>query len=334
MFDEFLSKVAALSAAECPFAVAVVVRYQPPVSGKPGDKAIIQPDGSVWGWIGGGCVQPLVIQEAISAIEDGSPRLIRIAPSLSSESEEGVVNYSMTCHGGGALDVYIEPVLPKPQILILGRSLAAETLSKLGKTIGYRISVVAPGANRESFPDADLISGRLDLSEVKISRETYVVVSTQGEHDEEALEQSLRSNAPYISFIASEFKARKVFELLAAKGFDAASLSRIRAPAGLPIGSSSPGEIAVSILAEIIQVRKSNVAAVVTQQAPDDIAASVMTKDPVCGMTVKKGATSYVSEYHGKTFYFCCAGCKHAFEMQPEAYAGLEVPEGEEDTER
>ncbi|MBV8351449.1 MAG: XdhC family protein [Verrucomicrobia bacterium] len=172
------------------------------------------------------------------------------------------------------------------------------------------------------------------MSEVKITRETYIVVSTQGEHDEEALEQSLRSNAPYISFIASEFKARKVFELLVAKGFDAASLSRVRAPAGLPIGSSSPGEIAVSILAEIIQVRKSNVAAVVTQQAPDDIAASVMTKDPVCGMTVKKGATSYVSEYHGKTFYFCCARCKHAFEMQPEAYARLEVTEGEEDTER
>ena len=334
MFDEFLSKATALRAADRPFAVAVVVRYQPPVSGKPGDKAIIQPDGTVWGWIGGGCVQPLVIQEAMCAIEDGSPRLIRIAPSLNSESEEGVVNYSMTCHGGGALDVYIEPVLPKPQILILGRSLAAETLSKLGKTIGYQVSVVAPEANRENFPDADLISNRLDLSEVKITRETYVVVSTQGEHDEEALEQSLRSNVPYISFIASEFKARKVFDLLAAKGLDPESVSRVRAPAGLPIGSSSPGEIAVSILAEIIQVRKSKVAAVGTQEAPDDFAAAVMTKDVVCGMTIKKSATSYVSEYGGKTFYFCCAGCKHAFEMQPEAYAGLEVAEGEEDTER
>src|SRR5271165_4814740 len=100
MFDAFLSKATALRSAECPFAVAVVVRGQAPVSGKPGDKAIIQPDGSVWGWIGGGCVQPVVIQEAQKAIEDGSPRLIRIAPSRGSESEEGIMNYTMTCHGG------------------------------------------------------------------------------------------------------------------------------------------------------------------------------------------------------------------------------------------
>jgi xanthine dehydrogenase accessory factor len=327
MFDEFLSQATALCAAECPFAVAVVVRYQSPVSGKPGDKAIIQSDGSVWGWIGGGCVQPLVVEEAIRAIEDGSPRLIRIAPSLSPESEEGVVNYSMTCHGGGALEVYIEPVLPKPQILILGRSLAAEILSKLGKTIGYRVSVVAPGANRESFPDADLISERLDLSEVKITRETYVVVSTQGEHDEEALEQSLRTNVSYISFIASELKARKVFDLLAAKGLAPESLSRVRAPAGLPIGSSSPGEIAISILAEIIQIRKSKVTAVSNRQLPDDLSAAGTTKDVVCGMTVKKSAAPHVSEYRGKAFYFCCAGCKQAFDMRPEAYAGLETAE-------
>ena len=327
MFDEFLSQASALCAEECPFAVAVVVRYQSPVSGKPGDKAIIRSDGSVWGWIGGGCVQPLVIEEAMRAIEDGSPRLIRIAPSLSPESEEGVVNYSMTCHGGGALDVYIEPVLPKPQILILGRSLAAETLAKLGKTIGYRVSIVAPGANRENFPEADLISERLDLSEVKITRETYVVISTQGEHDEEALEQSLRSNASYISFIASELKARKIFDLLAAKGLAPESLSRVRAPAGLPIGSSSPGEIAVSILAEIIQIRKSKLTAVGNRQVPDELSAAVSTRDVVCGMTVKKGAASCVSEYRGKTFYFCCAGCKQAFEMQPEAYAGLETRE-------
>src|SRR5207247_2580777 len=106
MFDEFLTKVAALRSAERPFAIALVVRCEAPVSGKPGDKAIIEADGSVWGWIGGGCVQPLVIQEAQQAIKDGSPRLIRIAPSQGSESEEGIVNYSMTCHGGGALDVY------------------------------------------------------------------------------------------------------------------------------------------------------------------------------------------------------------------------------------
>jgi xanthine dehydrogenase accessory factor len=321
MFDEFLSKATALRSAECPFAVAVVVRCQPPVSGKPGDKAIIQPDGTVWGWIGGGCVQPLVIQEARKAIEDGSPRLIRIAPSRGSESEEGIVNYTMTCHGGGALDVYIEPILSKPLILIVGRSLTAQVLCKLGKAIGYRVSVVAPGATRERFPDADLIIDELDLSQVKITPETYVVVSTQGEHDEEALEQALRANTSYVSFIASVLKARKVFDFLITKGLAPESLSRIKAPAGLNIGASSSQEIAVSILAEIVQARKSKMTALDIEDVPVDKSALVNAQDPVCGMAVETNAANYVSEYKGKTFYFCCGGCKQTFDKQPEVYA-------------
>ena len=321
MFDEFLSKVTALRSAERPFAVAVVVRCQPPVSGKPGDKAIIQADGSVWGWIGGGCVQPLVIQEAQKAIEDGSPRLIRIAPSRGSESEEGIVNYSMTCHGGGGLDVYIEPMLSNPQILIVGRSLVAQILSKLGKVIGYHVSVVAPGANRESFPDADLIINELDLSQVKITPETYVVVSTQGEHDEEALEQALRTNTPYVSFIASVLKARKVFDFLTTKGLAPEMLSRVKAPAGLNIGASSSEEIAVSILAEIVQKRKSKAPAAGNEHVPVDKSTLAKAHDPVCGMAVDTSAANYVSEYRGKTFYFCCGGCKQAFDREPEVYA-------------
>ena len=151
MFDEFLRKVSELRAAESPFAVAIVVKHEPPVSGKPGDKAIIQSDGKVWGWIGGGCVQPLVIREALNAMEEGSPRIVRIAPSAESEPATGMVNYSMSCHGGGALDVYIEPVLPKSRILIFGRSLAAQSLSKLGKAVGYGISVVAPRSKPGTF---------------------------------------------------------------------------------------------------------------------------------------------------------------------------------------
>src|SRR5580700_12037208 len=100
MFDEFLSKVTALRSAECPFATAVVVRCEPPVSGKPGDKAIIEANGNVWGWIGGGCVQPLVIREALKAIADGKPRLVRVTPSPTTEPEAGTVSYTMTCHGG------------------------------------------------------------------------------------------------------------------------------------------------------------------------------------------------------------------------------------------
>ena len=268
MFDEFLSKASELRSGDSPFAVAIVVKDVPPVSGKPGDKAIIQSDGQVWGWIGGGCVQPLVIREALNAIEEGSPRLVRIAPAAVSEPESGIVNYSMNCHGGGALEVYIEPVLPKARILIFGRSAVAQSLSKLGKTIGYAVSVVAPAASRENFPDADFIGMEVLPIQIQKSSETYIVVATQGEHDEEALEHALRTNARYISFVASHAKARKIFGFLAEKGVPPEMLGRIKAPAGLHIGTSSAQEIAVSILAEIIQVKKGG-ATQIEQELPD-----------------------------------------------------------------
>ena len=126
MLDQFLKKADELLAAEESFAIAVVVRYQAPISGKPGDKAIISSHGTIWGWIGGGCAEPVVIREALKAIADGKPRLVRISPS--SSPEEGILEYAMTCHSGGTLDIYIEPVLPKPHILILGRSPVAVAL--------------------------------------------------------------------------------------------------------------------------------------------------------------------------------------------------------------
>jgi xanthine dehydrogenase accessory factor len=324
MFDEFLSRASALRSEERPFAIAVVVRYQPPVSGKPGDKAIIEADGSIWGWIGGGCVQPLVIREALKAIEDGNPRFVRIAPSRNSESEEGTVNYTMTCHGGGALDIYIEPVLSKPQILIIGRSPVAQNLCSLGKAIGYRITVVASGAKRESFPDADIVAEELDLQRLQINPETYIVVSTQGEQDEEALEQASRTNLPYISFVSSEVKARKVLDFLAEKGIPRDRLARVRAPAGLHLGAMSPEEIALSILAEIVQLRKTKTALVEQKEAGGELGRAE-AKDPVCGMVVDASEPKYISYYGGETYYFCCAGCKHAFDKQPEAYSSSPV---------
>ena len=125
-----------------PFVTATVVRCQPPTSGKPGDKAIIHAGGEMWGWIGGGCAQPVVIKEALKALADGRPKLVRISPSTG-HPEEGIVDYTMTCHSGGALDIYLEPVLPKPRILILGRSSVAQFLAQLGNTIGYAVVVVS-----------------------------------------------------------------------------------------------------------------------------------------------------------------------------------------------
>jgi xanthine dehydrogenase accessory factor len=317
MFDQFLSKADELLAKGEPFAVALVVRYQAPISGKPGNKAIIRADGKLWGWIGGGCAQPVIVKEALKALADGQPRLVRISPL--SSPEEGIVDYTMTCHSGGTLDIYIEPVLPKPHVLILGRSPVAQTLCKLAKTIGYAVSVAAPDADRETFPDADSIQTNFDLAPLKITAQTFIVVSTQGESDEEALEAALRTGSSYVAFVASKTKAGKTIETLKEGGIPADKLSKVRAPAGLDIHASSPEEIAVSILAEIIQVRKTIVAQSVSKAVLPVLKQEA--RDPICGMTVDAGKAKHKSEFQGTTFYFCCAGCKQTFDKQPDKYS-------------
>lgn len=322
MFDEFLKKSAELVETGERFATATVVRCQPPSSGKPGDKAIIHADGKVWGWIGGGCAQPVVIKEALKCLAEGRPRLVRISPSAG-EAEEGVVDYTMTCHSGGALDIYIEPVLPKPQIIIMGRSPVAQTLARLGRTIGYAVTVVAEEFSGEDFGDAVLEScENFSMEGMKVSPQAFVVVSTQGEGDEEALEQALKSEAAYVAFVASKTKSEKVLEFLRGKGIAQEKLGRVRAPAGLNIAASTPEEIAVSVLAEIIQIRGS-VAKPAKQAKAAQLLPVISTeaKDPICGMMVDTGKAKHKSEYLGKTFYFCCAGCKQKFEVEPARYS-------------
>jgi xanthine dehydrogenase accessory factor len=317
MFDQFLSKAGELLADRESFAIAVVVRYQAPISGKPGNKAIIFPDGKIWGWIGGGCAQPVVVKEALKALADGQPRLIRISPS--SSPEQGIVDYTMTCHSGGTLDIYIEPVLPKPHIVILGASPVAAALARLGKAINYAVSVAAREADREIFPDGDLVQTHLDLSQIKITPQTFVVVSTQGHHDEEALENALRSEASYVAFVASKAKASKITEDLKNRGIAAPRLGQLRAPAGLDIQAASPEEIAVSILAEVIQVNR--IAKTLKNEVLPPPGNQAEAKDPICGMMVNVSKARHKSEFRGNAFYFCCLGCKQRFDKQPEQYA-------------
>jgi xanthine dehydrogenase accessory factor len=294
MFDQFLSKASELLAKGEPFAVAEVVRYLSPISGKVGDKAIILADGTIWGWIGGGCAQPVVVKEALKSLQDGRPRLVRISPF--SSQEEGIVAYNMSCHSGGTLDIFVEPILPKPHVLIMGRSPVGQTLASHAKTINYTVSLAAPG---------------LDLNGLSVGPRTFIVVSTQGEGDEEALEEALKTDASYVTFVASRAKAAKVLQSLAERGISPERLNRVRAPAGLDIHAGSPEEIAVSILAEIVQLSRS--------QAIQHIATAA-EKDPICGMTVDITTAKYQSEFDGKQFYFCCGGCKQTFDKQPDKY--------------
>ncbi|HEY2914941.1 MAG TPA: XdhC family protein [Candidatus Angelobacter sp.] len=321
MFDQFLKETAELIAHGESFVTATVVRALPPTSGKPGDKAIIHADGRMTGWIGGGCAQPVVIKEALKAQADGHPRLVRISPS-DSNPEEGIVDYTMTCHSGGALDIYLEPVKPKPQIVILGRSPVAQILARLGSMIGYWISVVSSDSPKEGVEGSESITrDDFKLPDWKITAQTFVVVSTQGEGDEEALEQAINSDAGYVAFVASKTKAAKVLEFLKTRGVNAEKISRVKAPAGLDLGATSPEEIAVSILAEIVQMR-AGIAKIAAKPAPT-LTLNVVSneaKDPICGMTVEKSKAKHTSEFQGKVFYFCCAGCKQKFEQSPERY--------------
>jgi xanthine dehydrogenase accessory factor len=322
MFDEFLKKADELVVIGEPFAIATVVRYEAPISGKPGDRAIILADGKVWGWIGGGCAKPAVIKEALKAMKDGRPRLVRISPS--SSEGEGIVAYNMTCHSGGTLDVYIEPVLPKPHILIMGRSPVGQALVRLGKAINYVVSVAAPDANQETYPEADRVRADLSLSELKIGPQTFVVVCTQGECDEEALENALHTGASYVAFVASKVKAASVLQYLSERGMNAERLKQVKAPAGINIGAGSPEEIAVSILAEIVQLNRSRVA---EHKDPPVLPAEKQEAiDPICGMTVSVDTAKYKSEFDSKSFYFCCAGCKQTYDKQPEKYVFANLP--------
>ncbi len=320
MFDVFFQKAGALSAQGRAFALAVVVRHEPPISGKPGDKAIILADGSLYGWIGGGCTQPVIIREAKKALADGKPRLVRVTPS-GEASEEGIVEHTMTCHSGGTLDIYIEPVLPRPHLVILGTSVVAQTLARLGKVLHYQITAVAPGAALELFPEADAVLPAFDLSGLALTPQTCVVVATQGEHDEEALEEALRYDVPYVAFVASRKKAAQLFEDLQARGVPREQLARIKAPAGFDIKARLPEEIAVSILAEIIYALRS--AAPVEVAAEETAGAQAV--DPICGMTVEVASARHTAAYDGRTFYFCCPACKRTFEKEPEKYAAASV---------
>jgi xanthine dehydrogenase accessory factor len=188
----------------------------------------------------------------------------------------------------------------------------------LAKTINYTVTVVAPAADHASYPDADYVFPDLNLAGLKITPRMFVVVSTQGEQDEEALEQALLTKASYVAFVASKTKAAKVIQFLEERGIDKARLAQVRAPAGLNIQARSQEEIAVSILAEIVQLSRNQPSEEKASAMPPE--KCIEAKDPICGMTVDVAKAKHMSEFDERRFYFCCAGCKQAFDKQPEKY--------------
>jgi xanthine dehydrogenase accessory factor len=288
------------------------------------------------GWIGGACAEPVVIREAQKVIEDRQPRLIMLGtPDQFGELPEGMTFVQMSCQSEGALQLYIEPVIPTPHLVVVGRSPMATTLVGLATALGWRADLVDAG--RFTSTDVDTRS--------------VVVIATQGHGDEEAVEQAALARPAFVGLVASHKRGEAVLGYLADRGVPKDLLDRVRVPVGLDLGHTSHPEIAVAVLAELVELRAKGLLEPQSMETTATRPVPVMLStaplhgegqthdhshhaeiahgtaiDLVCGMTVPADQTSRPFEYEGQTYYFCCPGCRVAFEKDPTSYIPQEAP--------
>ena len=331
-----------LETAGKPFAVATVVAVQRPTSARPGASGIVHPDGTIEGWVGGSCAQPVVVREALRALADGQPRLLRLSKDTPAEGRrgDGIVELVMTCHSGGTLEIYVEPHLPAPVLWVAGTTPIASALAALGAASGWRVSLFDPLAASEDFPAVERVSAETDLATLDPGVSPYVVVATQGVWDEEAVAAALGREASYVGLVASPTRAAVVRAWLREEaGIAEDRLAALRAPAGLDIGGETAEEIALSILAELVQVRRGR-APFVAAPGPATLASrpggpapavigpavdDIVLVDPVCGMTVDRSNVRHLAEHEGTVFAFCSMGCRTQFIKEPTAFVGRPV---------
>jgi len=292
---QVMERAAALVRAGEPFALATVVWRQGPSSGKQGSRAIITASGEVHGWIGGACAEPSVIRQAREVITAGEPRLLLLGDAPGPEPGGQVARVPIACQSEGALEVFIEPVLPAPHLVVVGRSPMAHALADMARVLGWRVEVCEPN----------------DLS---ASERSMVVVATQGHGDEEAIERAVAARPAYLGLVGSRKRGAAVLGYLAERGLDKDLLDRVQVPAGMDLGTTSHTEIAVAILAELVRLRANG--QIPAGAGTTVTAAPAEAVDPVCGMTVAATAASLPFEHAGMTYYFCSAGCRSAFERE------------------
>ena len=320
MKAELLRLAADLASRRQPFVLAMVVRRQPYTSSHQGDMAIITADGGYHGWLGGNCTQPVVKREAARALADGRPRLLSLSPEAGTEARPGVTVLPMVCQSGGTVDVYLEPVLPPPRLVLFGLSPVIRALTQLGKGLGYSVDVVDPEAAPDLLPAADRTFvdwGSTELREAGATPRTYAVVATMGEHDEEAVTAALGLLPEYLGVVASRTRFGELRASLLGRGISSEPLDRIRNPAGLDIGARQPEEVALSILAEIVQLARTYAA---EEPAPPPLPEANEAIDPVCGMTVVIATARHRAEHAGRSYVFCNPRCREKFLVAPERY--------------
>ena len=278
-----------------PFVQATVVRAQKPTSAHAGDTALVRADGSIDGFVGGTCAEASVREYGLMTLSTNEPLLLRIVPGEDTprSTEEGAVTVANPCLSGGAGEIFLEPRMPAPRMLVVGDSPIAEALAALGRPLGFDVVLVA---GEEAAPTAG---------------DAAVVVASHGRGEEPALTAALRHGVPYVGLIASRIRGAGV---LASLDVTDEQRSRVHSPAGLDIGGRTAAEIALSVLAEIVAERRAREKAV-------RLAAPVSAVDPVCGMTVAAVDSTPHVELDGTTTWFCCPGCRTAFLAEPARHA-------------
>jgi xanthine dehydrogenase accessory factor len=273
-----------------PYVSAVVVRAQKPTSVRPGDAALVFADGRIEGFVGGACAESSLRLHAARVLETGEPLLLRILPGVGDEpAAEGAVVVHNPCLSGGALEIFLEPVLPRPRIVVVGDTPIAAALCSLGEGAGFE---TAPG-------------GELGPSDAA------AVVASHGKAEEETIARAVELGVPYVGLVASRTRGAAVLDSLRGAGTSDDELARVHTPAGLDIGAREPGEIALSILAEIVRERRAG-----EPPGPAAMPAEVVAEtavDPVCGMTVLAADETLHVDRDGERVYFCSGGCRDSF---------------------
>jgi xanthine dehydrogenase accessory factor len=335
-------RAAELEASGRPFAVATVVAVRRPTSARPGASGLVHPDGTIEGWVGGSCAQPVVVREALRSLSDGQPRLLRLSKDAPAEGRrgDGIVELVMTCHSGGTLEIYVEPHLPAPLLWIAGTTPIAGALATLGAAAGWRVTVFDPVADPGALPGVERVIVGTDLKNQDPGAAPAIVVATQGIWDEEATALALSRDAAYVGLVASPTRAAVVREWLTEETMlGPERIAALRAPAGMDLGAETAEEVAISILAELVQVRRGTASFVASPgpatlagvggeiqvAAPAPAVDDIVLLDPVCGMTVDRAHARHLAEHDGIVYAFCSIGCRTSFIREPTAYLTASV---------
>ena len=311
--DQFLEMARSLVASHEPHALVTVVRAVAPTSAWVGAQAIVLADGTLHGWIGGGCAKGVVVAAAQAAIAKGEPKLIRISNDRV-QSDEDVEQHAMSCASNGTIELFIQPYSERSALCVLGDTPAAEEARFLAERLRIRLA---------DAPD----------------RAPVVLVATQGQGDEDALERALEGGAAHVLMIASPRKAERLRSAMRMRGIDEARLARLEAPAGPDAGARTPGEIALVAMVGVLALLRGRASRADSVPAPPKAASAMKPRpvmpqpiavtgaarfvNPVCGMAVDTAAPKHVEEYEGVAYYFCCDGCLATFRGDPAKYAAI-----------